>query len=496
VKKKVIKNKKKKIKTEYSPAYKIVRTICFMIFIMMVITAIMGCFSYNFQMLFWKYVLIPLNDAIFFVAQFVHIKFSSVNISLFVMLVIACIVLSILIDCFETSKKHNKKEKYIVINNLRILLSILFIITSFMFMNLLIFSNNNPKLDTIYFKDKANQNYTLDQMKDTFSFVEDKVIELAKIQKRDDAGHIIYSDVEAVAISDLKKASLNYDVLKGIYPTHYYKFDKAEFSTDPSTYGLTFLYNVGINYELEAPQLLNSITHELCHTKGVFKENEAVLCSVMTGIESTNSLSNYAAYLEVYSRFLDAFSQIDIDKAKDSENRVMSLCLDNNYQEICHFYRKDVNVYVKDSDSILIFTYTLDNYDQKFLKDLFNKLRKYDLEISINDKKIREDLVFDEKYKDQQLKITINNDEKIFSEISECLKANADKFRAINQIYPNMYAGVNFTESEAINYYTSPIPNSNFITALNIDKQLELFDYSRATRLIMEYFDAKNIGDI
>jgi len=53
----------------------------------------------------------------------------------------------------------------------------------------------------------------------------------------------------------------------------------------------------------------------------------------MTGIESTNSLSNYAAYLEVDSRFLDAFSQIDIDKAKDSENRVMSLCLDNNYQE-------------------------------------------------------------------------------------------------------------------------------------------------------------------
>ena len=50
-------------------------------------------------------------------------------------------------------------------------------------------------------------------------------------------------------------------------------------------------------------------------------------------------------------------------------------------------------------------------------------------------------------------------------------------------------------EEEAIAYYTSPIPDSNIFSIFTKSKELEeIFDYSRVVRLILEYFDAENIG--
>ena len=56
-----------------------------------------------------------------------------------------------------------------------------------------------------------------------------------------------------------------------------------------------------------------------------------------------------------------------------------------------------------------------------------------------------------------------------------------------------MYKGVDLDREEAIKYYTSSIPNSNIFSFFSGDL-MELFDYSRVVRLVLEYFDYKNIG--
>ena len=83
----------------------------------------------------------------------------------------------------------------------------------------------------------------------------------------------------------------------------------------------------------------------------------------------------------------------------------------------------------------------------------------------------------------------------IFEKIQPALEEHKDYFSWIFQEYPTMYDGVDMEPEEALEYYTSSIPNSNILSIFQgQDTLLELFDYSRVVRLILEYFDAENIS--
>lgn len=491
--KQVKEKKKKQEKIKYSKSSKIIVIICITVLLLFLILAILGTFIQQLQLFLWKNILIYLYGLIYLIGQCISIKIGTFVISPYFLIIIMALILSITSDGITSSKKIPKEKKFILVNRLRSILYMIMTIVYIIIVNNYIVVYNNPKLDTIYYKDKAEKEYTLDDLDKVFSYLENKVIELSKMQNRDSNGKIIYTEIEKNAIDDLKNASNHYDILKGTYPQKYYRFDNKDYEIDPSTYGLTRIDNIGINYNQEAPQLLNTITHELCHTRGIYRENEAVLCSVIVGLESENTLSNYAAYLEAYSRTSSAYSLINVEKARKSEDRILNLCIKNNYQEICNLYGKDTIVYVKESKKMELVTYNIENYNKEFLLNLFTKLEKYNMKLSINNKNVNIEKVFSDSNKDKKLIITIKNSKKNFLEIKDYLNENQSSFLAITQIYPNMYTGVDMNSEDAIEYYTSPIPNSNFIDGFNQDKMHEVFDYSRVARLIMEYLDYKYI---
>ena len=481
-------------KIKYNNSAKIALIICIIIIVINIIIALLGAFIPTFQLQYWENVDLYYYSIKYALGQLFQIRICNYIVTPFFLLIITIMGVAILYDAFSQSKKLTKDKKYSLVNKIRIILFILITIFGVNTIDYMLIEYNNPKIDTIYFEEQSNKVYYVEDLEKYFYYLENKVIELSHKQNRDENGKIKYNNIEDIAVTDLKKISSDYKILKGYYPTKYYKFNDYDFSIDPSMYGVTNTDSIGINYEQETPQLLNTITHELCHTRGIVRENEAVLCSVIAGIESNNELSKYAAYLEAYSRFSDAYSLIDVDKSRESEERIFELCHNNNYQEICNLYRKDTRIYVKGSKSIELQLFKRGTYDSNYLKELFNKLDKYNIKVYVDDKKRSKEEVFNTNTTDKYLKIKIKNSKEIYSEIKDYLDNNKEKFIYIKEIYDGMYEGVDMSKEKAIKYYTSPIPNSNFITSFNQKDMQEIFDYSRATRLIMEYLNHKNIN--
>lgn len=490
--------KKKKavevIKIPNSRATSIVTGVCIGIMAIFILFALGGAFFPSFAIFLWKSLIIPFNSIFYWICQIFAFKIGAVSINLIFIIVFFVFMFVILEMVYLNSSKLSMKEKKKKVQKCRIIyISLVTLEIVIVFLGSFL-CNNNPKLDTLYFKEEVDNVYTLDDLYQLNDLLEKKVFYYADIMKRDSSGHILYTDIEKQAVHDLTEASSKYEVFKGIYPLQYYAFNDYDLSHDPSTYGLTGMGTVGVNYNQEAPSLLNTITHELCHTRGIVRENEATLCSIIVGIESDNPLSQYSAYFEAYGRSLDAMSQIDIQKYRESSNRFYTLCTDKKYAEVCNYARKDTKLYVRKSDSIQIVTYPLDLYHDDFsIKDFLESLEKYSLELKIDDEEIKIDELDSYLDSDKSLVITIKNSKKIFQEVQELLDSNKEEFRVIAQIYPDMYVGVEMDPDEAIEYYTSSIPNSNIFDSFNFEKTQEVFDYSRVVRLILEYFDSENI---
>lgn len=489
------KSKKKKEEIKLNKASKTILIICIVVLSILILLGIIGMFSTNIQYYIWKLIIIPINSIVYTIVQFFVLKIGFFTTGIVELIAIILFPLAFYYENVSRSKKLSKKEKTKLINKVRIPEFILITILFSLLINSVILQNNNPKMDQLYFKSKVNKEYTLKDIEDTIEYLENKVIDLSSKQIRDKDGYIIYDSLEKTAINDLKKASNKYDILYGIYPIKYYKFDNAEYSTDPSTAGLTApnAYNVGISYDESATSLLNTITHELCHTRGIMRENEAVLCSTIAGIESDNELSNYAAYLELYNRFIDAYYKIEAEKAKESEKRMHTLCTNNGYKEICDNLLKDTNAYVDKSEELVLVTFELNTYSKEFLNNMFDELKNYKYELYIGEEQVTEEILFNDSNSSELLTIKIKNSKKTFEQLKPFLKDNKDKLLSIRQTYSGMYSSPEMNREEALEYYLSPIPETNFIDSFNEKKMVDIYDYSRVVRLALEYFDYNNI---
>ena len=479
-------------KVENNLLVKISMILFFFVFGLFFILTLFGACSTKIATLIWKNFVIPCRTLIFSISQHLTFKVGIFTISpLFIGFIVLCILLiiNILLE-FVIPMEYNKKYKKV--NSNRFLLFVfctyLVFVTGFGYLN-----QNNPKMDTLYLKKYENKKYKVEDIVKLDEYLKNEVINYSKNMSRDKDGNIIYNgNIINTAIDDLENASLNYDVLKGKYPKKIYSFNEYDLQKDPSTSGLTGVDTIGVNYNVSNASLLNTVTHELCHTKGIIRENEAVLCSVITGVESDNVLSNYSAYLEAFFRTNDALEYIDSEKALVYKNEVLDLCLNNNYKEICDIYRKDNEVYVNKSESILIGTYKLKSYEKEYIYELIDSLKAYKPKLYINSsKKIKKKEL--ESYFDSEndyLVISINNSKDDFIKIKKILDKYSSRVRYIYQVYDGMYTGVDLNKKEAIKYYTSSIPRG---TVFSMFKRDELYDYTRSVRLFLEYFDSKNV---
>ncbi len=494
------KNKKKKFEIhleqiELSRGTKIASYLFFGTIGVLALFILIGAFSQHFSIFLWKYLLLPVQTFVYSFSQYIIVKIGPIRAGGFLLLIPTVLLVDFISRVVGSSKSIPKKKRHKIFN---VIQTGLYIFITFMVIYMFygVFgSQNNPKLDTMFFPQEVDNVYTEEDLWKLNQYLEDKVIEFAHKMDRTPDGKMIDIDYVEQARSDLANASKKYWTLRGNYPKKLYYFDDYDLSHDPSCYGLTTIDVVGLYKDQEAPELLNTITHEMCHTKGIIRENEATLCSVIVGLESDNPISQYSAYLEAYSRSVDALSLIDSKKILASTKRVQQLCIDNHYTEICNNGFKLTKLYVHKSDKFMIQTFSLKQYpDHTFIKDFLKEIKDYSPELYIEENKIKEkdlDSYFD---KDVFLTIEFKNSKKIFNDVKDSLEKYKEDFFNIDQNYPGKYVGVEMEKEEAIEYYTSSIPDSNITILFQPDKRAELFDYSRVVRLILEYFDAENIS--
>ena len=441
----------------------------------------------------WYYFVNPFSAFLFLLGQVLAITIFGETFDLF-FLFFGVMILLFVVELILTFLVPKPKEwKFLWINRIRIFYySVAFSIFVSLFVSVL-FTLNFPSFGHLYLKDQEKDVYTvkdLEEMSDTLS---DKILTMSDEFERDRDGNIVYDgSLIDLAIENLRGISSDYPFLKGYYPKKLYSFSLREKRRDPSTLGLTFISTVKVDYSyMTTSDTLNTITHELCHTKGITRENEATFCSYIAGVESPVKLSQYAAYVEGFGRLLDAYFEIDRDKAVSLEDKVISKCLSNGYREFCNFYLNDLYTdgYVKESDSILMDTYLLNHYEYSEIENFVKMLESYDLKIWMRGEEVSKDTletVFLEN-PNGSFRFEIENDEEVFSSLKKWLQENKYRFLSIIQDYPTIYEGVSMDSEEAIHYYLDPIPSGNFFASFGEAGQ-EAYDYSRTVRLLLEYY--------
>jgi len=479
-----------KVQSEKSLIVRVFNYIFFCWLLFFFCSLLLGACSKKVAFGIWKHLIIPCYNIIYCLSQHLTFKmgrFVFSPIILFLIIIIINLILLIVVGCINSNKE--KKDGFI--KKIKVVSNVCCFIVFFE-IGLLIMTLNNPKIDEIYYKKQIKNKYKVSDIVKLEENMKNKIIEYSHMMSRNKNGEIIYNgDIVGTASADLENISSKFDIFKGPYIKKIYHFDNYDFSYDPSTVGYTFLDNVGMSYEQELPQVISTATHELCHTKGIARENEAVLCSIIAGVESDNSISNYGAYIESYYRISDALKLIDLDAARSFENEIDDLCINNNYKEICNFHAKDLEVYVQDSSIMEIGTYRLKSYNKDTFYELINNLKEFKPKFYINgDKKIKKSEL-DGYFDDEKafLTIEINNSDENFIKIKKIIDNSPIRLKSVIQEYDDMYTGIEMGKKEAIKYYTSSVPSSN-VFSLNRDKT---FDYSRVVRLLLEYFDSKNV---
>lgn len=121
-------------------------------------------------------------------------------------------------------------------------------------------------------------------------------------------------------ISDaLKTAYKGYDAISGIYPVLKGSPRRAKgvFLSHSWSYtgitGMYFPFFVEANVNVDIPEIFlpNTILHELAHTRGIAREDEAGFVAFLTGIHHPNQDFKYSSYLDAFLQVSNALYSVD-----------------------------------------------------------------------------------------------------------------------------------------------------------------------------------------
>ena len=348
-----------------------------------------------------------------------------------------------------------------------------------------------PNLDKTLFEEAKDKVYTSDELVEMNNYLKNKIIEYAHNLDRNKNGDVVLDgDYNKIASNDLNNVSDKLSLLRGLYPTkstHLNEFFKGFYGS--STVGLTNMYATYLDYNASSVSALNTITHEYCHTKGFIKENETVFCSFLAGVNSDNLISNYAAYLEAFSRSNYALGYIDLDAADDIEYDVLRMCLTDNYSEFCELYIKNNNGYIPGVEQLRLSTYRLSDY-----KDYYNEfinslsiLNENDAVFVLDGNEITYDEIISllNNGSDSSLFIKLDLNSKVYKKIENAI-SNDRLFVSIYQKDLDEKEPPDIEDPHK--FFLSPFEDDDkYFNKLNFS--YEDYTYERATRLFLQYFD-------
>lgn len=435
----------------------------------------------------WLNIVNPINGLIFSLLDFSPFLASN----FYSIIIILCIIMILLgfILRKNTSISYNKRNKYYNILNRISCIASLIILTIFI-LDFTVYAN--PKINYKYFPDNVDKNYTENDLIELGNYFKNELIDMSDDFARED-GKIIYNnDLVERAILDLKDVSKEYEFLKGFYPNKVgYMNDLELEGDDGDTLGYTDGYGIIVDKNQNDIHLLNTITHEFCHTKGLMRESEAEFCAFIAGVKSDEKFSNYSANYTAFYRLTTVLEYINPEANNDVEEEFLNLCLNNNYLEACSLYQKELDFVLNGNDYFEIETYRLRNYvmhKEKIINVLRTLYYDSNAQFQLNEENVDisdiENLI--NTGSKETMKIIVNFNEN-FETISSYLKENQKYFKYIYQ-FDNEYEYEDYYDkNEALEYYLSPFDKKD-LNLLYDDEYDSEYIHERVVRLLLEYY--------
>lgn len=156
--------------------------------------------------------------------------------------------------------------------------------------------------------DNTRTEYSADELEQVRNMIVTSLNKAALSANRDSEGHIIFDYTQDEIIDLMRSNSYRFPRLKGHY-SHLKPALCSDILEWMNIGGYNYIYTMEPTYNsycdpLFVPLLLS---HELCHHKGYYLENEAEFLSTVILSESDNAVFQYIAYLEMLGYIDDAY---------------------------------------------------------------------------------------------------------------------------------------------------------------------------------------------
>lgn len=483
------KNKKKKVEAIKLNKLNIwINISCGICILFFIINNVLLYFSNSYAYFFVKNISNNINGIFYFLNG--HIDYFSIILMLIFFVIV---FINIGVDIYyENISKRSYEARTKIVNvfyTIFVVTTMLIIFPSYFSQ----FSNHLPNFDELYFKSTKNKTYDVEELIELDKYLQKKVLDMADSIKRNENNEIeTHIDYNKQAVRNLKNISNDIELLQGLYPTKSSKINNTiRGILGSKVVGFTTPYNTYFDYNATSTSIINTITHEFCHTKGILRESETVYCAFLAGVKSDDELSNYAAYIEAFSWVSEATLELSPEISDRLEDEVLSKCLTNDYKELCEVYTKNNEDYIKGSKFIRITSYRLKNYKNHIdeLKNSLTILKNNGAELIVN-KEIKEideiiNLVLEESEARVIIKADIDN--KKFSLIKDSIK---DKRLYLSIYQENKKEEKSSTrENDPTKYYLGPLKDKDEHVILNLNYGSVEHDYSRVARFLLEHYE-------
>lgn len=473
----------KKIK-KLNKSSKVVITFTIVMLVLMLINNVIMYFSEGYALFHINHIVNSLNGVIFYLSSYInygsYLFILFFLVTLFILMIVESVIVSSKKSIEFKNKMYNRIEK----------VSFMYILIIFSYLIISCYYLHLPNLDNLIFESTKNKTYTKEDLIELNEYLKNKVLEYGDKQNRVEGEVIFDGDINKQVIKDLHNIDDEIPLLKGLYPARSSDLNNTlKGIVGSSTYGLTHFYSTYFDYNINPVIIMNTIAHEYTHTKGIIRENETVFISSLSGIESDDIVSNYSGYLEAFSRVNYALYEIDEKISNDTEDDIVSKCLTDSYNELCHLYTKNNGEYINGADTLYVSSYYMKNYIgyEKELEESLKLLTSDGGKLTINDKEVTiEDII-------NSIRIDNNEHFKFQKEINKNSYNKIKESLKNDRLYKSIYQQNDITEDSKYKkdieeYYLAPFRNYD---SLFLNSKVASIDYTyeRAARLFLEYYD-------
>lgn len=175
---------------------------------------------------------------------------------------------------------------------------------------------------------------------ETFEYFLDDYNEISRNLKRDDSGAVVcpytFDELNRILKKEYERLDSEY------FPSYTPTVKKLLFSRVFSELHFTGIFwaptgEANVNKDCFPCELPHTMAHEIAHSKGVFRENDANLVGLYITLTSENEFLRYSAYYCGFSSLLDIYYLTDYDRFYENYFR-LNPEITNEYRLVSDFW--------------------------------------------------------------------------------------------------------------------------------------------------------------